>query len=104
MIQKGAKAARDLEELWRRMVFFVCVSNVDDHLRNHGFVLGPAGWSLSPAYDMNPVATGEGLSPNLSEDDNAQDLALAHDVAKHFRVKAARADEIVREVTSAVRG
>lgn len=103
LIQKGANTAHDLEELWRRMVFFVCVSNVDDHLRNHGFVLGPAGWSLSPAYDMNPVATGDGLSLNLSEDDNAQNLALARDVAKHFRVKAARADEIVREVTVAVR-
>lgn len=53
---------------------------------------------------MNPVATGDGLSLNLSEEDNAQDMALAHDVAKHFRVKDARADEIVREVMSAVRG
>lgn len=104
LIQKGATAGRDLEELWRRMVFFVCVSNVDDHLRNHGFVLGPSGWSLSPAYDMNPVATADGLSLNLSEDDNAQDLALARDVAKHFRVKAARAEEIIRAVTLAVRG
>ena len=52
---------------------------------------------------MNPVATADGLSLNLSEDDNAQDLALARDVAKHFRVKAARADEIIRAVTLAVR-
>jgi len=104
LIQKGANAGHDLEALWRRMVFFVCVSNVDDHLRNHGFVLGSVGWSLSPTYDINPVATGDGLSLNLSEHDNAQDLTLARDVAKHFRVKSARADEIIREVTLAVRG
>jgi len=63
LIQKGANTTHDIEELWRRMVFFVWVSSVDDHLRNHGFVLGSAGWSLSPAYDMNPVATGSGSCP-----------------------------------------
>jgi serine/threonine-protein kinase HipA len=45
IIKLGAHPARDLEELWRRIVFFVCVSNVDDHLRNHGFLLEKNGWS-----------------------------------------------------------
>src|SRR5207302_5229096 len=53
----GAQADRDMEELWRRIVFFMCVSNVDDHLRNHGFLLQADGWKLAPAYDMNPVET-----------------------------------------------
>ena len=100
--QQGAHAARDLEQLWRRIVFFVCVSNVDDHLRNHGFLLEAAGWSLAPAYDMNPNPFGAGLSLNISETDNAQDLELVRDVAKHFRVKARRADEIIDEVTEVV--
>lgn len=103
LIRHGANPARDLEELWRRMVFFVCISNTDDHLRNHGFLLEPRGWSLAPAYDMNPVATGDGLSLNLSETDNAQSLELAGDVAKHFRVSAARAKKIRSTVLSAVR-
>jgi serine/threonine-protein kinase HipA len=70
--------------------------------RNHGFLLERKGWALAPAYDMNPVAQGDGLTLNISETDNAQDLELVLDVAKHFRVKAARAKEIVGEVETAV--
>jgi serine/threonine-protein kinase HipA len=98
----GAHPARDLEQLWRRIVFAVCVSNVDDHLRNHGFLLGSKGWELSPAYDLNPVADGEGLSLDISETDNAQDLDLVRDVAQYFRVKAPRREAIIAEVVSAV--
>lgn len=99
----GANPAADLEQLWRRVVFFLCVSNIDDHLRNHGFLFGPKGWTLSPAYDLNPVATGGGLALNISETDNAQDLELARDVAKLFRVTKARADEVISEVVAAVK-
>lgn len=99
----GAAASKDLEQLWRRVAFFVCVSNVDDHLRNHGFVLQPTGWSLAPAYDMNPNPDGNGLTLNVSESDNAQDLELVRGVAKHFRVKARRAEEILGEVLASVR-
>ena len=105
LVQHGAHAARDLEQLWRRVVFFVCVSNVDDHLRNHGFLLEPHGWSLAPAYDVNPVP-GEGvggLTLNVSETDNAQALELVRDVARYFRLSARRADEIIAEVVRAVR-
>jgi serine/threonine-protein kinase HipA len=102
--QGGAHPARDLEQLWRRIVFFMCVSNIDDHLRNHGFLLEPAGWSLAPAYDMNPVATAGGLTLNVSETDNAQDLTLARDVAKLFRLTPKRANEVIADVVAAVRG
>jgi serine/threonine-protein kinase HipA len=101
--QHGAEPARDLEQLWRRIVFFVCVSNVDDHLRNHGFLLDARGWVLAPAYDMNPVATAGGLTLNISETDNAQDFDLLRDVAKHFRVKPKRASSIIDEVGASVR-
>jgi serine/threonine-protein kinase HipA len=102
IIRSGAQPAIDLEQLWRRIVFFVCVSNIDDHLRNHGFLLQAKGWSLAPAYDMNPVSTGGGLTLNISETDNAQDLELVKEVARHFRVKGKRAGEIVGEVKKAV--
>lgn len=104
LIRAGAHATRDLEELWRRIVFFICVSNVDDHLRNHGFLLEARGWSLSPLYDVNPVAYGDGLTLNISETDNAQELDLARETAAHFRIKPKRADEIIAGVTEAVRG
>ncbi len=99
----GAQAAADLEQLWRRIVFFMCVSNVDDDLRNHGFLMEDKGWRLAPAYDMNPVAFGSGLTLNVSETDNAQDLRLALSVAPHFRVKAPKAKLIAGEVKAAVR-
>ena len=102
--RQGAHPARDLEQLWRRIVFFMCVSNVDDHLRNHGFLLEPSGWSLAPAYDLNPVATAGGLTLNVSETDNAQDLALARDVAGLFRLVPKRANAVLAEVISVVRG
>ena len=104
LMQHGARAEEDLGQLWRRIVFSICVSNVDDHLRNHGFLLRPEGWALSPAYDVNPVAAGDGLKLNVSEHDNAQDLDLAREVAPYFRVPALRAGEIISEVVSAVRG
>lgn len=101
--QQGARPVQDLEQLWRRIVFFICVSNVDDHLRNHGFILQPNGWILAPAYDINPTANGNGLKLNISEYDNSQDLSLAKEVAKYFRVTPARADEIIEEVLNVVK-
>ncbi|MCX7249689.1 MAG: HipA domain-containing protein [Burkholderiales bacterium] len=50
----GARAGADLEQLFRRVSFNVAVGNRDDHLRNHGFVLGTNGWQLAPAFDVNP--------------------------------------------------
>ena len=54
----GANVNKDLKELWKRIVFSICVSNTDDHLRNHGFILTEKGWILSPAFDINPNETG----------------------------------------------
>ena len=76
---------------------------MDDHLRNHGFLLGANGWRLSPAYDINPDPNGHGLKLNISESDNAQDLALVTDVAPWFRVKPTDASNIIRDVVSAVK-
>jgi serine/threonine-protein kinase HipA len=85
-----------LQELWSRIVFNLLVSNADDHLRNHGFLLVPErGWALSPAFDMNPAADAHGLKLNISEADNALDLGLAFEVAPYFRVRAGTAAEIV---------
>ena len=96
LIDQGASPAHDLRELWSRIVFFMLVSNTDDHLRNHGFLLMPGrGWRLAPAFDMNPVPVSEGLQINVSEADNALDLDLARAVTPYFRVAAKAAEEIV---------
>ncbi len=97
-----SKVNRDLEELWRRIVFSIAVTNSNDHLRNHGFLLSEEGWELSPAYDINPNEMGDGLSLNISADSNALDYDLAKSVAKDFRVSASRADEIIGKIKTAV--
>lgn len=101
--RKGAKVETDLEELWRRIVFSICVSNTDDHLRNHGFMLTPKGWVLSPAYDINPVETGTGLCLNISENDNLLSLELALEVHEYFRLSGQKAREIISAVRNSVR-
>jgi len=85
--QFGSDADNDIRELWRRIVFSVAISNTDDHLRNHGFLLTSNGWKLSPAYDINPIEKGIGLSLNISEDDNSLDYDLCISVAGYFRWK-----------------
>ena len=102
LIKNGADVNKDLEELWRRIVFHICVKNTDDHLRNHGFLLTDNGWRLSPAYDMNPNEYGSGLSLNISEKDNSLDLELALSVAEYFRVENKRGNEIIEQVKNAV--
>lgn len=92
----------NLEQLWRRIVFNIAVSNCDDHLRNHGFLLTPKGWTLSPAYDINPDEMGMGLKLNISEDDNALDFELAISVAEYFGLNGKQAEEILNEVKTSV--
>lgn len=102
IIQNGARVNENLKELWKRIVFYICVSNTDDHLRNHGFILTDEGWVLSPAYDINPAESGSGLSLNISEDDNSLDLGLAREVAGYFRIAPKEADNLIATITSVV--
>lgn len=103
LIRHGAQTDEDLRELWSRIVFNMLVSNTDDHLRNHGFLLEPGrGWRLAPAYDVNPDPTGHGLKLNVSEKDNTLDLDLARSVAKYFRIELSDADNIIADFKYAV--
>ena len=92
----------NLAELWRRIVFSIAVSNCDDHLRNHGFLLTPQGWTLSPAYDLNPQENGDGLSLNINEHDNALDFALALEVAPYAGISKANASQMIEQTKEAV--
>lgn len=102
IVANGAQVNRDLEELWRRIAFFISVSNADDHLRNHGFLLAPGGWELAPAYDMNPALRAAGLSLNISETRNDLDFALAMEVIPFFRLKPDRAKSILGKIKKEV--
>ena len=94
----GSQSQQDLEQLWRRIVFNIAVSNTDDHLRNHGFILDKNGWKLSPAYDINPVTAAHGLHLNIDESNNQLDFELAMDVIDYFRISPIQAEKILQEV------
>lgn len=98
----GATPKEDLEELWRRIVFNVCVNNTEDHLRNHGFLLSDQGWMLSPAYDLNAQPWGSGLALNIDENSNACELDLVRSVGTYFRLSKPRQEAIIQEVVRAV--
>lgn len=93
----------DLVELWKRIVFNMAVSNTDDHLRNHGFILTQTGWRLSPLYDVNPIPYGEYPALNVSEDDSSIDFDLAIDTAQYYGITEKEAERIVTEISSTVR-
>mgnify|MGYP003562006203 FL=1 len=103
LMEHGSEPDKDLRELWSRIVFNILVSNTDDHMRNHGFLLDPGrGWRLSDAYDMNPVAHADGLNLNITDADNALDLELAREVAGYFRVSRVDAEEIIENFQEVV--
>ena len=102
IMRKGANVSKDLEELFKRIVFSICVKNTDDHLRNHGFLLTPTGWILSPAYDINPNPKGTGLKLNISTHDNSLDLTLAAEVAHFFRLTNVQTETIIQNTINVV--
>lgn len=105
LTRHGAQASVDARELYRRMVFNVLISNVDDHLRNHGFLwTGRGGWTLSPAYDLNPTPADVRpriLTTNISLDEGTCDLDLVVSVAEYFGLASIPARAIIKEVATA---
>lgn len=98
----GGKPEEDLQQLWRRIVFSIAVSNTDDHLRNHGFLLTPQGWRLSPAYDLNPSVDKRGLALNINMHENDLDIELAMEVGEYFQLQKKDMGKILQEIASAV--
>jgi serine/threonine-protein kinase HipA len=105
LIRLGSNTEADLEQLWRRIVFFICVSNTDDHLRNHGFLHAGRGlWRLAPAFDLNtfPDRARE-LKTWISPDTGpAATLEALQSVTPYFRLSPRRARTILRAVVAAV--
>ncbi|MDP9839836.1 serine/threonine-protein kinase HipA [Neorhizobium huautlense] len=105
LVEHGAQGKSDAQALYRRVVFNVLISNVDDHLRNHGFLwLGKAGWSLSPAYDLNPVPTdikARVLTTNIDLDEGTCSLDLLEEASEFFALTLPQARQIIRQVADA---
>lgn len=99
----GVNVNENLAQLWRRIIFNIAISNTDDHLRNHGFILTDTGWELSPAYDLNPSVDKDGLALNVDMDNNALDFDLAKSVGDFFRLDQKQMDVIIQEVTDSVK-
>lgn len=99
---QGAAPDEDLKQLWRRIVFNIAISNTDDHLRNHGFIIDDSGWRLSPAYDMNPSIDKEGLALNIDLEQNALDFDLARSVGEYYQLNKTDMDTILDEVQTSV--
>lgn len=94
----GANIETNLHQLWRRIIFNIAISNTDDHLRNHGFILTKDGWILSPAYDLNPSIDKDGLALNIDTDNNALDFDLAISVGEYFRLNKEEMENIIQDV------
>ena len=92
----------NLTELFRRIVFNIAVSNCDDHLRNHGFIYSPKGWTLSPAYDITPDPKGYGLKLNISETDNSLDYDLALSITPYLGINKDTAEAIIDNTRNVV--
>ena len=99
----GAQPKKDLLELWKRIAFNMAVTNTDDHLRNHAFVLTDKGWVLSPLYDVTPVPYGDELSLNVDEEDNSIRIKLAVQTAVRFGISALDAEAYAEDILKIVR-
>lgn len=103
----GAAAREDIEELWRRIAFSIMITNVDDHLRNHGFLHVEQGkWRLSPAFDLNPFPERvRELKTWISEETGPEaSIAALRSVIPYFQISPPRAKQILGEVERAVAG
>ena len=101
----GADARTDIEELWRRMAFSILITNVDDHLHNHGFLHTHHGqWSLAPAFDLNPFPERvRELKTWISEETGPEaTIEALLSVIAYFRIPPARAKEILGEIERAI--
>ena len=102
IIQHGSNVEQNLEELYRRVAFYIIVGNSDDHFRNHGFLLTRKGWELSPAYDINPtLSDNQSLLINSSTSESSLDILL--ESAGEYMLSIEKAKDIIAEVKSAMK-
>lgn len=100
IVRYGNNVEKNLEELFRRVAFYIIIGNSDDHFRNHGFLLGEKGWELSPAYDINPTLS-DFQSLLINSETNEADLGILLNSSSDYMLKKDKAKEIIEEVKKA---
>lgn len=93
---------KNLRELWMRIAFNVMVSNTDDHLRNHGFILTGKGWQLSPLYDVNPNPDGDSLSLMIDDQNRDKSLVLVMSTAEFYGLNRKEVEKILMDMSEIV--
>lgn len=101
IVQHCTAVESNLRELYRRVAFYICVGNSDDHFRNHGFLLTPKGWTLSPAYDINPTLNSS-QSLLISSVSNQAAFSQLRAAAEDYLLTRETADAILAEVQAAL--
>jgi serine/threonine-protein kinase HipA len=101
IVQHCCDVESNLQELFRRVAFNICIGNTDDHFRNHGFLLTPRGWTLSPAYDMNPTLN-DYQSLMITETTNRSELGLLLDACEEYMLPRVTAERIIGEIKIAM--
>lgn len=97
IVQQGYNVEQNIEELYRRVAFYIIIGNTDDHFRNHGFLLNSKGWELSPAYDINPtLLRNQSLMINRST--NISDLNVLLESSEDYMLSHEKALRIIEEV------
>ena len=102
IIRHGSNVEQNLEELYKRVSFYIIVGNSDDHFRNHGFLLTRKGWELSPAYDINPTLQ-ENQSLLINRSTNESDLNILLESADDYMLSKDKAARIISEVKEAMK-
>ena len=102
ILQNCCDVEQNLRQLYRRVAFNIAIGNSDDHFRNHGFLLTPRGWTLSPAYDMNPTLN-EYQALLVNSTTNHADLQVLLDSSEEYMIGKEEAVRIIEEVKTGVK-
>ncbi|CDN31910.1 HipA domain family protein [Mucinivorans hirudinis] len=102
IVRGCTRVEENLQELYRRVAFNIAVGNSDDHFRNHGFLLTAKGWTLSPAYDMNPTLNNE-QSLLINRSTNRSDLSILKSSCAQYMLEEQTATKIIEEVVDAMK-
>ena len=103
ILRHSGDTEQNLKELYRRVAFNICIGNSDDHFRNHGFLLTRRGWTLSPAYDMNPtLSTHQSLL--ISNTTSEANLGILLKASEEYMLPREEARSIIDEVRKGLEG
>jgi len=101
IVRGCTEVQKNLRELYRRVAFNILFGNTDDHFRNHGFILTPKGWTLSPAYDINPSASTHQCLL-INENTEASDIQVLLDSCESYMLDHNDAATIINEVAATI--